>query len=236
MKKMSLIKKVLPIIFLLLLLFLIPLFKSNYTNEYYCNYEIDDVVVKEKYNCEGEFFNQYKTVSGDDNGVITANGGTATECIDIISSLLDKLGYFFIVKSQISDTSACELAVAQAQIESLVNLIKLKLLSIDSCQITYEQDDILQAKLTSLSNSVNVDSNVIADIRYYALRHSVKDGEESRLQQKIDRADLCLGYNREDVFQNNITDCSVKGDSILGLPDYSTTPIEYTLNVADILI
>ncbi len=52
MKKDNIMKKVLPIIFLLLLLFLIPLFKSNYSYEYFCNYNLYKVNVEEPYNCE----------------------------------------------------------------------------------------------------------------------------------------------------------------------------------------
>ncbi len=118
------------------------------------------------------------------------------------------------------------------------------MLSLDNCEISYEDDDILQAKFASVSDNSFVDANVISDIKYYALRHSVKEGEAERLQEKIDRADLCLGYSREDVIQNNITECTVKGSegpggpqaNILGLPHYSTTPIVYNLDVNDFLI
>lgn len=237
MKKTSIIKKVLPIIFLLLLLFLIPLFKTNNSGEYFCNYNLNNIIVEDIYDCEGDFFDKYKIVSGDNDGVITANGGTPTDCVNIISSLLDKLAHFFTVKSQIPDTSVCELAVAQEKIDNLANLIKFKLLSFDSCEISFEEGDVLQAKFKSISNNSHVDANVIADIRYYALRHSVKHDEESKLQTKIDRAESCLNYNRGDVFQNNISSCSVTGDNILDLAHYSTVA-DYNLNinVDDLLI
>jgi len=230
MKKISFIKKVLPIIFLLLLLFLIPLFKSNYNNEYFCNYNLNNIIVEEPYNCEGDFLDKYRRYRAN-GGLITTNGGPATDCLDTITSLLNELDLFYRIKQQIPDTSVCELAVAQEKIENLTNLIKMKLLSMDSCEISYEQYLELEAQFSTRSHG-NIDANVLADIKYYALKHAVKDGEEEKFQQKIDKADLCLGYNRE----NSPSDCSVKGDNILGLPHYSATPIEYTLDVNDLLL
>ena len=119
MKKINIIKHVLPIIFLSLLLFLIPLFKTNYSNEYYCNYNLNDLVVTERYKCEDNFLNKYKIESGYTKDEITANGGNPQECINTINSLIDKLCYFYIAKSKISDISTCELSVAEEKIENL---------------------------------------------------------------------------------------------------------------------
>mgnify|MGYP001392847288 CR=1 FL=1 len=222
MKKINIIKKVLPIIFLSLLLLLLPLFKSNYSNEYFkCNYNLNTVTVTEPYNCEGDFLNKYKIVSDDNNEVITADRGSATECIAVIASLLDKLDKFFIVKSKISDISTCELSVADERIENLANIIKLKMLLLDSCEITYEEYDLLDGKLINLGKQKHVDDSVIKNIRRYYLRNAVKVDEQIKAQSRSDRAETCLNYKRE----NAISDCSIKGNKILGIESYI---IDYT--------
>ena len=239
MKKISIIKKVLPIIFLLLLLFLIPLFKIKHIDEYFCNYNLKDVVVTAPYSCETSFLEKYRILSGDDNGVITASIGTPTECVNIIVSLLDKLEIFFTIRDQIPIESACEITVADEKIANLANLIKLKLLSIDSCEISYEEELILQAKFSSIiSNNTNIVTfnykDIITDIRYYSLRHAVKGDESTKNQAKLDRATTCLDYNRKNVIEDNITECSVKGDNTLGLSHYTmvlnTSTSEYTFD------
>jgi len=230
MKKNFIIKKVLPVIFLLLLLLLIPLFKSNYDGEYFCNYNLNNIIVETPYNCEGDFLNKYKLISGENNGVITANGGNKTECITTITSLLDKLSYFFMVKNQISDISTCELLVAEEKIENLANLIKLKLLSLDSCEITFEEYSILETKLDNLDTGYNT---VISDIRSYALRHALSESERDRKKDLKELADTCVTYDRDYVVNNNLTSCSVKGNNILGLLPYDTADIP---DVSDLLI
>ena len=116
---------------------------------------------------------------------------------------------------------------------------ELKLLSIDSCEISYEEELILQAKFSSIiNNNTNIVTfnykDIISDIRYYSLRHAVKGDESTKNQAKIDRATTCLDYNRENVIDDNITECSVKGDNTLGLSHYTmvlnTSNSEYTFD------
>ena len=51
MKKSTAIKSLLPISFLLLLLFLVPLFKD--TIEYYCDYDLSKILAIPKVDCDG---------------------------------------------------------------------------------------------------------------------------------------------------------------------------------------
>ena len=223
-------EKTILIILLLLLLLLLPLLTNNNIYEFVCNYQLENSLAADPYQCEDYFLNSFINAGGQQHisvmDEINSNTGDKSE---IVTNLIDKLDTFFIIKSGISDTSYCELEVASEKISNLANLIKLTIVSIGS-EIEYNQYNNIKYALDSLAIKSYVQSSIITDIRKYLTQVAADPSSSANLAGRIERANTCKDLNHQDDSIYPL--CSINGNDY-GLKKYDEV-IPTDVNISDI--
>ena len=214
MKTSSAIKKLMPIIFLLLLLFLVPLFKDNI--EYFCDYNLNDIMVQPQDDCDNFFLERYAEKSSGYSEIITANGDSA-DCIGKIDDLIIILNIWLSIKAEISDNSPCKMAVVNDKITNITDLIKLKLISREKCELEYNDDSLLEGSL-----SVITDQSIINEIRQFKMPYPLDPTESSRLSSIVATATTCM----DETYDTAGGECCINGNQNLSISGYTqyTTP------------
>lgn len=219
MKKSTAIKSLLPISFLLLLLFLVPLFKD--TIEYYCDYDLSKILAIPKVDCDGYFLDKYKAKVGNYSDEISSLDNSGN-CIDKIEELIDTLNVWISIKNETSDDLQCELSVINEKISTITDLIKLKLISKDKCDIGYHEDSVLEGILSKLTSDI-----IKEDIRRFKISYPVNPNERDKLNNIINRATTCANesYDSADGL------CCIEGDQGLGISGYKQiSPSTYNID------
>ena len=210
-------EKTILIILLLLLLLLLPLLTNNNIYEFVCNYNLDNSLAADPYQCEDYFLNSFINAGGQQNiSVMDEMNSNTGDKSEIVTNLLDKLDTFFIIKSGISDTSYCELEVASEKISNLANLIKLTIVSIGS-EIEYNQYNNIKYALDDLAIKSYVQSSIITDIRKYLTQLAADPSLSANYSGRLERANTCKDQNHQDPSIYPL--CSINGNDF-GLRRY----------------
>ena len=208
MKTNRVIKKLLPIIFLLLLLFLVPLFKPSI--EYFCDFNMNNISPSVKNNCERYFTDEYTNMGGNIDDIINASGNS-DDCLSKITVLKDILNMWLQIRNQTPDDSECELAVINEKITSITDIIKLKLIMKDECDIGYNLESPYYGEISLIT-----DDSIKNNLLKYIISNPVDNSEKTKMEEIMELAGTC----ELQTLDTAPGECCIEGNDLYDISDY----------------
>ena len=230
MKKSNVIKQFLPIIFLLLLLFLVPLFKD--TLEYYCNsddydYDVTIPLVTPKVICEESILAAITNIFPGGKNINTIL--SSNDCVSKIKDLVHVLNEVIKMRNNVPDdaNSQCEKMVLNEKKRDIATLIEQTLILKEKCALGHNDDITINRYIYNIN-----DLEIRSHLSKFIIPNPVDLDKTTKLLEIEVKSSYCKNMTYDNATALDSPECCITGNLDLDLLSYDNV-VKESGNISD---